>query len=45
MEDFTLDEFAKKLSEEQFDIEPEIMEIVGQLHPINEGACVKGLTL
>ena len=28
MEDFTLDEFAKKLSEEQFDIEPEIMEIV-----------------
>ena len=28
MEDFTLYEFAKKLSEEQFDLEPEIMEIV-----------------
>ena len=30
MDDFTLDEFAKKLSEEQFDLEPEIMEIIDE---------------
>lgn len=30
MENPTLYEFAKKLSEEQFDIEPEIMEIIDE---------------
>lgn len=30
MEDFMLYEFAKKLSEEQFNIEPEIMEIIDE---------------